>query len=212
METDEWIVNKTENFELTCNYRVKEYLGSGAYGVVVSAYDSNTKKNVAIKKFKSIYHSRSISRRTLRELRILRMLDHPNIVKLKTMHPLTNNLRAGEIYMILEIMDMDLSSFLKANKSELHETHVKILMFQLLNGLKYLHISQVVHRDIKPRNLLVNIKCRLKIADFGLAKLCHPSLSTAVKAIQMTDYVTTRYVESNLKIWNCLKLTVCYAY
>ena len=64
-------------------------------------------------------------------------------------------------------------------------------MLQLFQGLRYLHSSNIVHRDLKPRNLLVNSNCKLKIADFGLARVSSPSNESTT--VPMTDYITTRW-------------------
>lgn len=86
-------------------------------------------------------------------------------------------------------MDTDLSRVIESSQ-KLGEEHIKFFMYQLLSGVHFLHTAGIAHRDIKPRNLLVNADCSLKICDFGLARLCAPDL---VVDGGMTDYVATRW-------------------
>ena len=86
-------------------------------------------------------------------------------------------------------MDTDLSRVIESTQS-LGEEHIKFFIYQLLSGVHFLHTAGIAHRDIKPRNLLVNGDCSLKICDFGLARLCTPDL---VVDGGMTDYVATRW-------------------
>lgn len=72
----------------------------------------------------------------------------------------------------------------------LSDEHVQFFIYQLLRGIKYLHSARVLHRDLKPRNLLVNSNCDLKICDFGLARV---ALDWNVRMPEMTDYVATRW-------------------
>ena len=65
-------------------------------------------------------------------------------------------------------MDTDLGSVIKSDQ-DITEGHYKFFLYQLLKGLKYIHSGKIVHMDLKPRNLLINANCDLKICDFGLA-------------------------------------------
>ena len=95
-----------EAFDLPTNYRVIDYLGAGAYGVVCAAEDSGQENRVyAIKKCKKIFQSRTLAKRTLRELRLLRLFEHENIVKIRSvLRPLDRH-NFAEIYIIFEIME-----------------------------------------------------------------------------------------------------------
>lgn len=73
--------------------------------------------------------------------------------------------------MVTEIRDTCLHDFVRLHSLRTKPDHVRIIMVQLLEGLEYLHKSKVLHRDIKPGNILLNFDCALKIADFGLGKL-----------------------------------------
>ena len=85
-------------------------------------------------------------------------------------------------------MDTDLTSLLRGEE-DLSESHYKFFLYQILKSLKYIHSACVVHRDLKPRNLLIDANCDLKICDFGLARI----MIDKNKEIGMTDYVATRW-------------------
>ena len=74
-----------------------------------------------------------------------------------------------EIYLITELMQSDLHKII-VSPQHLSADHIKVFLYQILRGVKYLHTSKIIHRDIKPGNLLVNSNCVLKICDFGLAR------------------------------------------
>ncbi len=73
-------------------------------------------------------------------------------------------------YLITDVMDTDLSYIIRSGQP-ITPSHVKFFLYQVLRGVKYIHSVGIVHRDIKPKNLLVSKTCDLKICDFGLARL-----------------------------------------
>jgi len=80
-----------------------------------------------------------------------------------------------EIYVVSELMETDLAQIIKSNQP-LTDDHIQFFLYQILRGLKYVHSAGIYHRDLKPRNLLVNSNCDLKICDFGLARADIPAL------------------------------------
>uniref|UniRef100_A0A6N2KS04 mitogen-activated protein kinase n=1 Tax=Salix viminalis TaxID=40686 RepID=A0A6N2KS04_SALVM len=94
-----------------------------------------------------------------------------------------------DIYVVFELMESDLHQVIKAN-DDLTPEHYQFFLYQLLRGLKYIHTANVFHRDLKPKNILANADCKLKICDFGLARV---SFNDAPSAILWTDYVATRW-------------------
>ncbi|KAJ0106016.1 hypothetical protein Patl1_19675 [Pistacia atlantica] len=102
---------------------------------------------------------------------------------------LTHILEKGDIYVVFELMESDLHQVIKAN-DDLTPEHYQFFLYQLLRGLKYTHTANVFHRDLKPKNILANADCKLKICDFGLARV---SFNDAPSAIFWTDYVATRW-------------------
>ncbi len=137
-----------ESFELSSRYKITDYLGAGAYGVVCAAFDNIENKTVAIKKCKKIFQSRTLAKRTLREIRLLRLIEHDHIIKVKTLLKPSENSDFSEIYIVFEIMETDLAQIIKSPQP-LHDHHVKYFTHQLLSGLQYLHVSNIIHRDLK---------------------------------------------------------------
>jgi mitogen-activated protein kinase 1/3 len=125
---------------------------------------------VAIKKFLHLYRDIVDSRRILREIAILRRVKHPNIVKLLNIL-IPNESNVDSIYLVLEVLDTDLKSILHNPKTSLSEIQVKKLTLDILSGLDYIHKCGLIHRDLKPGNIVVNLNtCEAKICDFGLSR------------------------------------------
>ncbi|XP_022977733.1 mitogen-activated protein kinase 9 [Cucurbita maxima] len=178
----------TEYGEAT-QYEIQELIGRGSYGVVASAIDTHSGEKVAIKKINNVFEHVSDATRILREIKLLRFLRHPDIVDIK--HILLPPCRREfkDLYIVFELMECDLHHVLKTN-DDLTPQHHQFFLYQLLRALKYIHSAHVFHRDLKPKNILANADCKLKICDFGLARA---SFSDAPSAIFWTDYVATRW-------------------
>jgi len=112
--------------------------------------------------------------------------EHENIVKLLNVMKADND---KDIYLIFEQMETDLHAVIRADILE--DVHKQYIIYQLLKSLKYMHSGEVLHRDMKPSNVLLNSECLVKVADFGLAR------SIAYKGEEadevMTEYVATRW-------------------
>ncbi len=137
-----------EPFEVSTRYKVIDYLGSGAYGMVCAVHDYDANEVVAIKKCKKIYQSRTLAKRTLREMRLLRQFNHENIIRLKTILPPVDERYYSDLYLVFEIMDTDLAQIIRSAQP-LKEQHTQYFIYQLLRALEYLHSKSIVHRDIK---------------------------------------------------------------
>ncbi len=125
---------------------------------------------MAIKKYLHLYRDAIDSKRILREICILRQLDHPNIVKLYDII-IPNRETVSSIYLVMELLDTDLKNILNNPKVKLNEDQVRKIMFDILEGIRYLHKFGILHRDLKPANVILNINnCHAKICDFGLAR------------------------------------------
>ncbi|GAV60896.1 Pkinase domain-containing protein [Cephalotus follicularis] len=170
-------------------YKIEEVIGKGSYGVVCSAYDTHTGEKVAIKKINDIFEHVSDATRILREIKLLRILRHPDIVEIKHILLPPSRREFKDIYVVFELMESDLHQVIKAN-DDLTPEHYQFFLYQLLRGLKYIHTANVFHRDLKPKNILANADCKLKICDFGLARVAFNDTPTA---IFWTDYVATRW-------------------
>lgn len=165
-------------FEVTTRYVDLQPVGMGAFGLVCSAKDQLSGTSVAIKKIKQPFSSTALSKKTYRELKLLKHLRHDNIISLSDIFisPLQ------DIYLVTELLGTDLHCLLTSRPLE--KQFIQYFLYQILRGLKYAHSAGVVHRDLKPSNILINENCDLKICDFGLAPIQDP---------QMTGYVSTRY-------------------
>ncbi|XP_042465285.1 mitogen-activated protein kinase 5-like isoform X2 [Zingiber officinale] len=147
--------------------------------------NTETRDMVAIKKIANAFDNHMDAKRTLREIKLLRHLDHENIVGIRDVIPPPMPQTFNDVYVATELMDTDLHHIIRSNQ-ELSEEHSQYFLYQILRGLKYIHSAKVIHRDLKPSNLLLNANCDLKICDFGLAR---PTSENDI----MTEYVVTRW-------------------
>ncbi|CAM8912380.1 unnamed protein product [Rhodiola kirilowii] len=148
-----------------------EQIGEGAFGQVFMAREIATGEIVALKRIRMEKERKGVPMTALREIKILQELNHPNVIKLKEIVMSTNeNKYRGDIYLVFEYMDHDLTGLSERPGIQFTVPQIKCYMKQLLDGLQYCHLNQVLHRDIKGSNLLINNEGILKLADFGLAR------------------------------------------
>ncbi|KAF5744667.1 mitogen-activated protein kinase NTF6 [Tripterygium wilfordii] len=174
-------------------------VGRGAYGIVCCARNSETNEGVAIKKIVNAFDNRIDAKRTLREIKLLCHMDHDNVVKIRDIIPPPDRERFDDVYIVYELMDTDLHQIIRSSQV-LTDDHCQYFLYQLLRGLKYIHSANVLHRDLKPGNLLLNANCDLKICDFGLAR-------TTSETDFMTEYVVTRWYRAPELLLNCSEYT-----
>ncbi|GLH15314.1 Mitogen-activated protein kinase p38b, partial [Gryllus bimaculatus] len=175
-------INRTE-WEVPERYQMLAGLGSGAYGQVCCADDTKLGIRVAIKKLTRPFQSAVHAKRTYRELRLLKHMNHENVIGLLDVyHPSSSLEDFNSLYLVTHLMGADLHNIVRTQK--LSDDHVQFLVYQILRGLKYIHSAGIIHRDLKPSNIAVNEDCELKILDFGLAR---PTEN------EMTGYVATRW-------------------
>lgn len=145
---------------------------------------------VAIKKIEKAFEHKVFTLRTLRELKIMRLLNHENVLSIKSILQPKSLQDFNELYVVSDLMETDLAQIIKSNQV-LSDEHIQFFLYQILRGLKYVHSCGILHRDLKPRNLLVNSNCDLKICDFGLARANINTLMTPQASL--TDYIATRW-------------------
>ncbi|KFK38826.1 hypothetical protein AALP_AA3G165500 [Arabis alpina] len=170
-------------------YQILEVIGKGSYGVVCAAIDTHTGEKVAIKKINDVFEHVSDALRILREVKLLRLLRHPDIVEIKSIMLPPSKREFKDIYVVFELMESDLHQVIKAN-DDLTREHHQFFLYQMLRALKYMHTANVYHRDLKPKNILANANCKLKVCDFGLARV---SFNDTPTTVFWTDYVATRW-------------------
>jgi cyclin-dependent kinase 12/13 len=166
----DWGERCVDVFEILCQ------IGEGTYGQVYKAKDRDTGDLVALKKVRLENELEGFPITAVREIKILRQLDHPNIVRLIEIvtdkHDALDFLKdKGSFYLVFEYMDHDLMGLLDSGLVTLGEDHICSLMRQLMEGLNFCHEKNFLHRDIKCSNILVNNRGQLKLADLGLARL-----------------------------------------
>eukprot|EP00397_Hematodinium_sp_SG-2012_P014720 GEMP01014976.1.p1 GENE.GEMP01014976.1~~GEMP01014976.1.p1 ORF type:complete len:515 (+),score=126.80 GEMP01014976.1:238-1782(+) len=179
-------------------YEVLGVVGEGAYGVVLKSRNKEVNGElVAIKKFKETEDDEAVKKTTLREVKMLRMLRHENIVQLKEAFR-----RKGQLYLVFEFVEKNLLEVLEVCPNGLDVESVRFLVWQLCKAICFCHQHEVCHRDIKPENLLVNSDMTLKLCDFGFAR------TIASKQVSpLTDYVATRWYRSAELLLGATKYT-----
>jgi cyclin-dependent kinase 7 len=149
-------------------YEKVAFLGEGQFATVYKAKDIVTDTYVAVKKIKigtKAEAADGINRTALREIKLLQELKHPNVICLRDVFGHRSN-----VSLVFDFMDTDLEIIIKDTSLVLNFAHIKSYMLQTLLGLEYLHSHWILHRDLKPNNLLINNDGVVKIGDFGLAR------------------------------------------
>jgi len=146
-------------------YEKLEKIGEGTYGTVFKAKNRETQEVVALKRVRLDDDDEGVPSSALREICLLKELKHKNIVRL---YDVVHSDR--KLTLVFEYCDQDLKKYFDSCNSEIDQSVVKSLMYQLLRGLAFCHAHNVLHRDLKPQNLLINKNMELKLADFGLAR------------------------------------------
>ncbi|KAI4215031.1 MAG: hypothetical protein LQ351_002345 [Letrouitia transgressa] len=155
------------------NYEILGKLGEGTFGEVHRARSLISGNVVALKKILMHNEKDGFPITALREIKLLKMLSHPNILRLEEMaieRTKGEGRKKAVMYMVTPYMDHDLSGLLENPSVRFTEPQIKCYLLQLLEGLRYLHANRILHRDMKAANLLINNHGLLQIADFGLAR------------------------------------------
>nr|CAD7567689.1 unnamed protein product [Timema californicum] len=161
-------------------YITLNQLGDGTYGSVVLGQRVDTGEKVAIKRMKRKYYSWDEAM-NLREVKSLKKLSHANVVKLKEV------IRENDtLYFVFEYMKENLYQLMKDRDKFFPEPIIRNMLYQVMQGLAFMHRHGFFHRDMKPENLLCMGPELIKIADFGLAREIR-------SRPPYTDYVSTRY-------------------
>lgn len=146
-------------------YEKLEKIGEGTYGTVFKGKNRETQEIVALKRVRLDDDDEGVPSSALREICLLKELKHKNIVRLSdVLHS------EKKLTLVFEHCDQDLKKYFDSLNGEIDSALVKSFMYQLLRGLAFCHSHNVLHRDLKPQNLLINENGELKLADFGLAR------------------------------------------
>lgn len=164
------------------NYSKDKKVGEGTYAVVYLGVQVPTKRNIAIKEIKTGIFKDGLDMSAIREVKYLQELRHPNVIELVDVFLTTNNLN-----LVLEFLPCDLEVLIKDKSVVFKTSDIKSWILMTLRGLHHCHRNFILHRDLKPNNLLLAPDGELKIADFGLAR----SLGNANE--DLTSNVVTRW-------------------
>jgi cyclin-dependent kinase 7 len=189
-------------------YQRGEKIGEGTYATVYTGLAlsrlSNQPTKIAIKKIKPGLFTDGLDMSAIREIKYLKSIHHPNVIDLIDVVSYRHN-----VHLILEFLDADLEMIIKNNRVVFGNADIKSWMLMLMRGLEACHQHHILHRDLKPNNLLLGPQGILKIADFGLARVYGDVEMT------MTSQVVTRWYRapelllgakmygSQVDIWSC---------
>jgi len=157
-------------------------IGEGSYGVVLKCKHKETGQIVAIKKFLETEDDPGVKKIALREVRMLKRLRHEHLINLIEVFR-----RRRKLYLVFEYVDHTILEELEESPSGLDEDTARRHVFQVLRAINFCHQNNIIHRDVKPENILVSKLGVVKLCDFGFARMMAGSGEI------YTDYVATRW-------------------
>lgn len=185
-------------------YLKLEKIGEGTYGVVYKARDKTNNQVVALKKIRLEAEDEGVPSTAIREISLLKELQHKNVVRL--LEVLHND---AKLYLVFEYLQKDLKKYMDGLTSEgMPPKKVKSYLRQLISGISYCHSHRILHRDLKPQNLLIDEDGVLKLADFGLARAFGIPLRTYTHEVVTLWYrapeilLGSRHYSTAVDIWS----------
>ncbi|KAM0674087.1 Cyclin-dependent kinase 3 [Gurleya vavrai] len=191
---------------MTEAYQRIEKVGEGTYGIVYKAREKQSGRIVALKKIRLENENEGIPATTIREISLLKTLKHPSIISLYDV--IFSN---GKLYLVFEFLDLDLRTFLDnfyAEEKLIPEKRIKIMCKQILSAVYACHSNGILHRDLKPQNILVDCEGNIKLADFGLGRSVSIPLRTYTHDIVTLWYrppellLGCKYYSCPVDIWS----------
>eukprot|EP00899_Mesostigma_viride_P025298 jgi/Mesvir1/5953/Mv00712-RA.1 len=164
--------------------QVLKMVGEGAYGRVMKCRDRTNGELVAVKEFKILDDdpdAEDVRKTSLREVMLLKSVQHPNIVQYKDEFYVGN-----KIFIVMEFIPRNLLEVLEDSGNAIDHELVKKYIYQLIKAITFIHSQDIIYRDIKPENLLIDNNGTLKLCDFGFARYIGQGPA-------LTDYVATRW-------------------
>lgn len=216
------------------NYKRLEKVGEGTYGVVYKALDlrtplpgnnnpdnnssgpdENTHRVVALKKIRLESEDEGVPSTAIREISLLKELNDSNIVRLYDIVYSDSH----KLYLVLEFLDMDLKRYMELlpQNQMLSRDIVKKFMLQMVKGIEHCHSHRILHRDLKPQNLLIDKIGNLKIGDFGLARAFGIPLRSYTHEVVTLWYrcpevlLGSKQYSTGIDIWSmgCIFIEMC---
>ncbi|PYH45040.1 cyclin-dependent serine/threonine-protein kinase CDC28 [Aspergillus saccharolyticus JOP 1030-1] len=207
------------------NYHKIEKIGEGTYGVVYKARElTHPNRIVALKKIRLEAEDEGVPSTAIREISLLKEMNDPNIVRLLNIVHADGH----KLYLVFEFLDLDLKKYMEAlpvseggrgkalpegsalsKNMGLGDAMVKKFMAQLVEGIRYCHSHRILHRDLKPQNLLIDRDGNLKLADFGLARAFGVPLRTYTHEVVTLWYRSPeillggRQYSTGVDMWSC---------
>ncbi|KAK0595067.1 hypothetical protein LWI29_003132 [Acer saccharum] len=169
-------------------YERLEKIGEGSYGKVYKARDCVTNETVALKMISMDIENVGVPSTTIREISVLKEMQHPNIVSLRDVQ-----YTEKDMCLVFEFLDMDLKKYMDSCTDFANNPHaMKTFLRQILCGVACYHSHRVLHRDLKPQNLLIDCRTStIKLADFGLARACSVPIRTYSHELGSRNYSTS---------------------
>ncbi|KAI8898385.1 negative regulator of the PHO system [Globomyces pollinis-pini] len=183
-------------------YLKLEQVGQGTYGKVFKGQSKMNNQMVALKELQ-LDSEEGTPSSAIREISLMKELRHPNIVALMDVLQTPETLT-----MVFEFMDQDLKKFMDAQGGPLSPEWIENFMFQLVNAIGFCHENRILHRDLKPQNLLINSRYELKLGDFGLARAYGIPLDTFSSEVVTLWYrppdvlLGSRNYTTSIDIWS----------
>lgn len=185
-------------------YQKLQRIGEGTYGVVYKAKHREHGTILALKRIRLESEDEGVPCTAIREISLLKELNHPNIVRL---YDVIHTER--KLTLVFEFLDQDLKKYIDSCNGKMEIHNIKSFLYQLLKGVMYCHQHLILHRDLKPQNLLINDEGELKLADFGLARAFGIPVRSYTHEVVTLWYrapevlmESTRY-STPLDIWSC---------
>ncbi|KAM7264332.1 hypothetical protein ACFE04_002015 [Oxalis oulophora] len=186
-------------------YEKVEKIGEGTYGVVYKGRDRATLEIIALKKIRLDNEEEGVPSTAIREISLLRELNHANVVRLRNV--VHNEKR---LYLVFEFLDIDLKKQMDSNPDFGKDMKlIKSFLFQILHGLAFCHSHRVLHRDLKPQNLLIDRSTNaIKLADFGLARAFGIPVRTFTHEVVTLWYrapeilLGSRHYSTSVDVWS----------
>ncbi|KAI0063201.1 Pkinase-domain-containing protein [Artomyces pyxidatus] len=187
------------------NYIQLEKLGEGTYATVYKGRSRTTNEIVALKEI-HLDAEEGTPSTAIREISLMKELKHVNILRL---HDVIHS--ETKLTLVFEYCESDLKKYMDAHgqRGALEPMTVRSFMFQLLMGTAYCHENRVLHRDLKPQNLLINKKGELKLGDFGLARAFGVPVNTFSNEVVTLWYrapdvlLGSKTYSTSIDVWSC---------
>ena len=179
------------------NYRIAEFIGEGGMGRVFLAIEEITERRVAIKVLNSnAVGNPSFKQRFINEARIQANLHHPQIVNLYNFV-----LHDAEYFMVMEYCDGHTLREMLAREGKLDSARARSILTAILQGLAHAHSMGIIHRDVKPSNVMLNSSREVKITDFGIARIMGDiHFTQSGQAIGTPNYMSPEQIRDPLHV------------